>query len=205
MDETFSGEEICTFDATTATFSITASAELSANDVYLATFQGSSGDNGENIGTLLYDCTVQAAPLTLLTCVYHSEGSSAGSVTSFSLNSVVNNGNSFAPDQSKIPKITIKTTTNPVVSSSPSEITKLTDTITVTFVAGTTDQCSKIFEPYYTTKADGTGLGLTTVYKIIKEFKGDINVQSELNKGTIFTISIPVPQKETKLLEEKAN
>lgn len=69
----------------------------------------------------------------------------------------------------------------------------------------TNDQCSKIFEPYYTTKADGTGLGLTTVYKIIKEFKGDINVQSELNKGTIFTISIPVPQKETKLLEEKAN
>ena len=46
---------------------------------------------------------------------------------------------------------------------------------------------------------------MTTVYKIIKEFKGDINVQSELNKGTIFTISIPVPQKETKLLEEKAN
>ena len=70
MDETISGEEICTFDATTATFSITASAELSANDVYLATFQGSSGDNGENIGTLLYDCTVQAAPLTLLIYFY---------------------------------------------------------------------------------------------------------------------------------------
>ena len=146
MDETISGEEICTFDATTATFSITASAELSANDVYLATFQGSSGDNGENIGTLLYDCTVQAAPLTLLNCVYHSEGSSAGSITSFSLSTVVNNDNSFSPDQSKIPKITIKTTTNPVVSSSPSEITELTDTITVTFVAGTTDSiCSNIF------------------------------------------------------------
>lgn len=59
---------------------------------------------------------------------------------------------------------------------------------------------SKIFEPYFTTKADGTGLGLTMVYKIIKEFKGDITVESEPGKGTVFTITIPVPQKETMLL-----
>lgn len=62
--------------------------------------------------------------------------------------------------------------------------------------------CSQIFEPYYTTKANGTGLGLTTVYKIIKEFQGDITVSSAPGKGTVFTIQIPVPQKETMLLEE---
>ncbi|MBQ5492195.1 MAG: PAS domain S-box protein [Treponema sp.] len=61
---------------------------------------------------------------------------------------------------------------------------------------------SRIFEPYYTTKANGTGLGLTTVYKIIKEFKGDINVQSVKGHGTVFTISIPLPQKRTLLLED---
>lgn len=65
------------------------------------------------------------------------------------------------------------------------------------------ESCSRIFEPYYTTKADGTGLGLTTVYKIIKEFRGDISVNSEKGTGTIFTISIPVPQQDTLLLEGK--
>ncbi|MCR5218009.1 ATP-binding protein [Treponema sp.] len=62
---------------------------------------------------------------------------------------------------------------------------------------------SHVFEPYYTTKADGTGLGLTMAYKVIKEFRGDISVDSEAGKGTEFTITIPVPQKDTKLLGEK--
>lgn len=59
---------------------------------------------------------------------------------------------------------------------------------------------SKIFEPYFTTKANGTGLGMTMVYKIIKEFSGDITVESIENKGTQFTITLPIPQKNTKLL-----
>lgn len=63
--------------------------------------------------------------------------------------------------------------------------------------------CQKIFEPYYTTKANGTGLGLTTVYKIIKEFNGDISVNSKPGMGTIFTITIPVPQNKLMLLSNK--
>lgn len=59
---------------------------------------------------------------------------------------------------------------------------------------------SRIFEPYYTTKANGTGLGLTMVYKIVKEFRGDIDVKSTLNYGTTFKIVLPVPQKNTMLL-----
>ena len=59
---------------------------------------------------------------------------------------------------------------------------------------------AKIFEPYYTTKATGTGLGLTTVYKIIKEFSGDINVKSVEGEGTEFTITLPIPQLDKKLL-----
>lgn len=59
---------------------------------------------------------------------------------------------------------------------------------------------SKIFEPYYTTKANGTGLGMTMVYKIIKEFAGEIFVESMENEGTKITIVLPIPQKNTKLL-----
>lgn len=59
---------------------------------------------------------------------------------------------------------------------------------------------SKIFEPYYTTKANGTGLGMTMVYKIVKEFSGEIFVQSKENEGTKFTLIFPLPQKDKKLL-----
>ena len=67
------------------------------------------------------------------------------------------------------------------------------------------EKMAKIFEPYYTTKATGTGLGLTTVYKIIKEFSGEINVKSEEKKGTSFTIMLPVPQLNKKLLSYREN
>ncbi len=58
----------------------------------------------------------------------------------------------------------------------------------------------KIFEPYYTTKESGTGLGLTITFKIIREHQGEINVKSRQGHGSVFTISLPVPQKERKLL-----
>lgn len=61
---------------------------------------------------------------------------------------------------------------------------------------------SKIFEPYFTTKANGTGLGMTMVYKIIKEFSGEIFVESKENNGTKFTVIFPIPQKDTKLLSK---
>ena len=67
------------------------------------------------------------------------------------------------------------------------------------------EMASKIFEPYYTTKADGTGLGLTMVYKIVKDFNGEITVHSRKGEGTCFTISIPVPQKKTLLLTSGEN
>lgn len=59
---------------------------------------------------------------------------------------------------------------------------------------------SKIFEPYFTTKQFGSGLGLTVVYKIIKEHGGDIVLESVENQGTTFTIKLPVPQIEKRLL-----
>ena len=58
----------------------------------------------------------------------------------------------------------------------------------------------RIFEPYFTTKDFGSGIGLTLVYKIIKEHKGDITISSSEGKGTSFTLSFPAHRKEQKLL-----
>jgi two-component system, sporulation sensor kinase E len=58
----------------------------------------------------------------------------------------------------------------------------------------------KIFEPYFTTKENGTGLGLTITFKIVREHGGEISVQSKPGLGSAFAISLPVPQKERRLL-----
>ena len=52
----------------------------------------------------------------------------------------------------------------------------------------------KIFDPFFTTKAvgKGTGLGLSVSYGIVKEHKGEITVNSQVGKGTVFTILIPL-------------
>jgi two-component system, NtrC family, sensor kinase len=51
----------------------------------------------------------------------------------------------------------------------------------------------KLFTPFFTTKppSKGTGLGLSILYGIVKMHRGDIRVQSELGKGTTFTIVLP--------------
>ncbi len=51
----------------------------------------------------------------------------------------------------------------------------------------------KIFDPFVTTKqvGEGTGLGLSVSYGIIKKFNGEINVKSKLDEGSEFIIQIP--------------
>jgi two-component system, sporulation sensor kinase E len=58
----------------------------------------------------------------------------------------------------------------------------------------------KIFEPYFTTKENGTGLGLTITFKIVREHDGEIMVTSRSGQGSTFTINLPIPQKERRLL-----
>jgi CheY-like chemotaxis protein len=62
---------------------------------------------------------------------------------------------------------------------------------------------SKIFDPYFTTKPKGSGLGLATAYSIIKKHEGYINVESELNSGTTFFIYLPASQKESVTLKDE--
>ncbi len=49
----------------------------------------------------------------------------------------------------------------------------------------------KIFDPFYTTKADGTGLGLSITYGIVREHQGTIDVQSKPGEGTTFVLAFP--------------
>jgi PAS domain S-box-containing protein len=54
------------------------------------------------------------------------------------------------------------------------------------------DHLPRVFDPFFTTKADGTGLGLSIVHKILEQHDATIDVKSKENKGTTFTIRIPI-------------
>lgn len=63
------------------------------------------------------------------------------------------------------------------------------------------DVREKIFEPYFTTRDFGSGIGLTLAYKVMKEHMGEISVRSEEGEGTRFILTFPIPQREQHLLE----
>lgn len=63
------------------------------------------------------------------------------------------------------------------------------------------EQMGRIFEPYYTTKPDGTGLGLMIVQRIVRDHGGTIDVESDAGRGTTVRIKLPIHERRTRLLE----
>jgi PAS domain S-box-containing protein len=65
------------------------------------------------------------------------------------------------------------------------------------------EHLQKIFDPYFTTKQKGSGLGLATSYSIVRKHDGHITVDSELGAGTTFTIYLPASEKEIPTSKDK--
>jgi signal transduction histidine kinase len=63
---------------------------------------------------------------------------------------------------------------------------------------------AQVFEPFYTTKVGGTGLGMVFVRQIVDEHRGEINLESQLGKGTKVVIHLPLRFAEAQMKEGKA-
>jgi len=58
----------------------------------------------------------------------------------------------------------------------------------------------RVFQPYFTTKSGGTGLGLMIVQRIVQEHGGMIELASKPDRGTVFTILLPLDERRVRLL-----
>jgi signal transduction histidine kinase len=63
------------------------------------------------------------------------------------------------------------------------------------------DDMGRVFEPYHTTKGDGSGLGLMVVQRIVQEHGGQIELESKAGEGTHFTILLPLAERRMRLLK----
>ncbi len=63
------------------------------------------------------------------------------------------------------------------------------------------EELAKVFQAYYTTKADGHGLGMMIVQRIMREHGGQINIESRKGVGTAITLQFPQPHRRVKMLE----
>jgi two-component system, sporulation sensor kinase E len=63
------------------------------------------------------------------------------------------------------------------------------------------EQIGRIFQPYYTTKNGGCGLGLMIVQRIVREHGGTMEIESDVGRGTTFRIKLPIHEKRTRLLK----
>ena len=66
------------------------------------------------------------------------------------------------------------------------------------------EQLNRIFEPFFTTKKKGTGLGLMIVQRIVRDHAGRIELESNVGKGTMFRIWLPLHERRPKLLQANA-
>jgi signal transduction histidine kinase len=98
------------------------------------------------------------------------------------LTNLVKNGIQAIPSDKEVPKIKVHVT---------SENNMVKITIEDNGVGVSEDNKNKIFEPKFTTKSSGMGLGLAMVKNIVETYKGSITFTSQQGIGTIFTVTFP--------------
>jgi signal transduction histidine kinase len=67
------------------------------------------------------------------------------------------------------------------------------------------EQINRIFDPFYTTKKEGTGLGLMIVQRIVRAHGGRIELESHVGRGTTFRVWLPLHERKLRLLEAPAH
>ena len=67
------------------------------------------------------------------------------------------------------------------------------------------EQMSKLFQPYFTTKSSGSGLGLLIVRRIVREHGGEIEIESNEGKGVLVTIHLPLGDKRVRMLQDQGD
>lgn len=105
------------------------------------------------------------------------------------INNLIINAQQAMPNGGKIHITAENLAHQPLLPLEPTSYIKLT--IKDQGVGIAKEHINNIFDPYFTTKPNGTGLGLTTSYSIIKNHKGYIYAESELGNGTTFYIYLP--------------
>jgi signal transduction histidine kinase len=66
------------------------------------------------------------------------------------------------------------------------------------------ENLSRVFEPYFTTKAGGSGLGLLIVRRIVREHGGELALESSKGKGLTLTVRLPILDRRVRMLPEKS-
>ena len=113
------------------------------------------------------------------------------------LNNIIINADQSMPDGGTIKVKAENVTSNPDKIPNLKEGKYVAVHIEDTGIGISNEHISKVFDPFFTTKQKGSGLGLATSYSIINNHHGKIVVDSEIDKGTTFSIYLPASEKKT--------